>query len=193
MPPSIYKANAMLRVFYALWPDQRSSQALHQLALEIARSRGGRATRERNLHVTVAFVGAIHRGLLPALCVAGKHAVDASRAFTLALDRLGGAGRDGIAWLAPSTMPAEVVALHGALAEALTQRGFPIESRPFRPHVTLARRCSRPVASGDASPVSWWVDRLALVVSTPASEGSHYETLAEWRLPEPLDQVVGTV
>ena len=193
MPPSTLKPNAMLRVFYALWPDQPSSQALHQLALQVARSREGRATREQSLHVTVAFVGAVDRDRLPALCVAGSHAADTSCPFRLVLDRLGGAGRDGIAWLAPSTMPTEVVVLHGTLAQALAQRGFPIERRPFRPHVTLARRCSRSAASSDASAVSWWVDRLALVVSTPASDGSHYQTLAEWRLPAPLDQAVGTV
>lgn len=187
------EAKDTLRLFFALWPDAPALQLLTRLARKVALERHGRATRDDSLHVTVSFIGGIARERLPGLIAAGLHAAAAADPFTLALDRLGGAGRGGIGWLAPSELPPSLSALHVALCVALAQGGYPVERRPFRPHVTLARHCVRPVDRHDTAAVIWQVDTLTLVASTPEPGGSRYETIAAWPLASAQRQSTGTV
>ena len=173
---------AVRRVFFALWPDAEAGAALASLAGSVAKARSGRATRPDQLHVTVAFVGAVAPAAMERLHLAGARAAAAAAPFTLALERLGGAARDGVAWVEASSHPSALTTLHEALAAALREEGFLLEARAFRPHVTLARRCTRPADRREIAPLSWSVDRLALVVSTSAPGGSRYRTDAAWPL-----------
>jgi len=173
---------AARRVFFALWPDAEAGAALASLASSVAKARSGRATRPDQLHVTVAFVGTVAPAAMERLHAAGARAAAAAAPFTLGLDRLGGAARDGVAWVEASSPPPALTALHEALAAALGGEGFALETRAFRPHVTLARRCTRPADRLGIAPLSWRADRLALVVSTSAPGGSRYRTDAAWPL-----------
>ena len=47
--------------------------------------------------------------------------------------------RNGIAALEPGSTNDALTALHRALAERLRALDLPVESRPYRPHVTMAR------------------------------------------------------
>ena len=170
------------RVFFALWPDAEAKPALSALAAAVARARGGRPTRADQLHLTMAFIGEVAPAAMPLLCAAGVEAAAAAAPFALTLDRSGGAARDGVAWLETTSPPAALMTLHEALAGALRRAGFATEARAFRPHLTLARRCTRPAGPDEAASTSWAVASLALVASTPAPGGSRYETIAEWPL-----------
>ena len=176
---------AKRRVFFALWPDADAGQSLASLAAAVAKARGGRATRPDQLHVTVAFVGAVAQEAMERVLAAGVRAAAAAAPFELVLDRFGGAARDGVAWVEASSPPPGLTALHEALAGTLRGEGFPLEARAFRPHVTLARRCTRPADRREVAPLSWVADRLALVVSTSAPGGSRYQTIAAWPLSRP--------
>jgi RNA 2',3'-cyclic 3'-phosphodiesterase len=112
---------------------------------------------------------------------AGAQAALAATAFEVALERIGGTAF-GIAWLAPAEVPAELRAVHEALAGALEAAGFPRERRMFRPHVTLARDCVRAAQRGAIAPIGWTAERLALVASAPGSGGSRYHDVATWPL-----------
>ena len=169
-------------MFFALWPDAEAKPALSALAAAVARARGGRPTRADQLHLTMAFVGEVAPAAMPLLRGAGVEAAAAAAPFALTLDRSGGAARDGVAWLEATAPPAALIALHEALARALRAAGFATEARAFRPHLTLARRCTRPADPDDAASTSWAVESLALVTSTPAPGGSRYETIAVWPL-----------
>ena len=175
-----FSLSAKQRVFYALWPDAGAATALASLAAAVAKARGGRATRPDQLHVTVAFVGAVTPARMTLLHAAGERAAAVAAPFGLDFDRLGGAARDGVAWVEASAPPPALTALHEALAGTLRGEGFPLEARTFRPHVTLARRCTRPADRREVAPLSWVADRLALVVSTPEPGGSRYRTIASW-------------
>jgi 2'-5' RNA ligase len=177
--------SAKRRVFFALWPDADAGNALASLAAAVAKARGGRETRPDQLHVTVAFVGAVAPAATERVLAAGARAAVVAAPFELVLDRLGGAARDGVAWVEASSPPPGLTALHEALAGALRDEGFPLEARAFRPHVTLARRCTRPADRREVAPLSWVADRLALVVSTSAPGGSRYQTVAAWPLLRP--------
>ena len=59
--------------------------------------------------------------------------------------------------------PAALDALVARLAEALRARGFALEARPFRPHLTLARDARAPRGlAPDIEPIFWPVRELAL-------------------------------
>jgi 2'-5' RNA ligase len=55
----IAAAAATHRLFFALWPDAPARAALVRLAHEIAHHGHGKAPREDNLHITLAFLGPV--------------------------------------------------------------------------------------------------------------------------------------
>lgn len=169
------------RLFFALWPDALARAALVRLANEIAHHGHGKAPREDNLHVTLAFLGPVPDERLGALERIGRDAAAGIAPFELSLERVGGTGF-GIAWLSCDGVPPSLATLHAALAAGLAREGFPTERRMFRPHLTLARHCARAVHRGAVQPVRWTVERLALVESTLAPGGSRYRNLLEWPL-----------
>ena len=59
--------------------------------------------------------------------------------------------------------------------------GFELESRTFRPHVTLARKVSDASGYGPLLPVTWMASELALVESR-TGDAPHYHPLARWPL-----------
>ena len=169
------------RLFFALWPDAPARGALVRLAHEIAHHGHGKAPREDNLHITLAFLGAVAAARLGALERIGREAAAGVAPFVLSLERVGGTGF-GIAWLSPDGVPPALAALHAALTAGLAREGFPTERRMFRPHVTLARHCARAAHHGAVEPVRWTVERLALVESMLAPGGSRYREVAGWAL-----------
>jgi RNA 2',3'-cyclic 3'-phosphodiesterase len=170
-----------IRAFFALWPGERALAAVRKIAHEIADERHGRAPRDENIHVTLAFLGDVAGERLPELQAIGEEAAQASRAFDLTLDRIGGTAQ-GIAWLAPNAVPAELKMLREVLLEGLDRGAFPTERRAFRPHVTLARKCARPARRSAIVPVTWPAKRLSLVASTLGPGGSRYAELNAWPL-----------
>ncbi|HVF64941.1 MAG TPA: RNA 2',3'-cyclic phosphodiesterase [Casimicrobiaceae bacterium] len=169
------------RLFYALWPDAAARKALVRLAEEIARDGQGRAPRDVNLHLTVAFVGEVPVESVEALSTIGAHAAGSVAPFRIVLERLGGTSY-GVAWLAPAAAVEPLHALHLELRSQLVAAGHALEQRMFRPHITLARDRIRSVQRGSVPSIGWTVEALSLVASTPAPGGSDYRPVAEWRL-----------
>jgi 2'-5' RNA ligase len=101
-------------------------------------------------------------------------------AFALALDRVGSFRRSRVAWAAASAPPPALVAMQSALEQGLRASGFELEERPFRPHVTLARKTQERVPLASIVPIAWACDEVALVVSDLAS--GEYRTLESWPL-----------
>lgn len=167
-----------LRLFFAIVPDDAVRTRLDTLAREAAQATGGRASAPHTLHLTVVFVGTVDARAAAAVRDAG----DAVRfaAFDLSLDRLGAFARAGVAWAAPSGVPAALAAANRDLVRALADRGVATEARPYRPHVTLARRCERTLEGPIAPPVAWCVDRIVLMSSRLLSEGARYREVGGW-------------
>jgi 2'-5' RNA ligase len=173
--------NDRVRAFFAVWPDVVARRSLAQLAAAVAQRTGGRATRESNLHVTLAFIGDVGEARLQALADCGAAAACAIDPFVLTLARLGGAGR-GLAWIEPVDIEPAMAALHAALARALAHAGFTLESRPFMPHVTLSRRGTKSARASPPGAIAWRVDHLSLVGSVTGGEASTYREIVRWPL-----------
>jgi 2'-5' RNA ligase len=171
------------RVFFALWPSDEVRARLDAVARSHAAL--GRAIAARNLHVTIAFLGAIPEervaGALAAARSLQKLTFDVS--FMLHLDRVEFWRRSSLICLAAAQVPPELLALVAQLRAGLRERSFELrEHEQFRPHVTLVRDVRREPADAGVASVQWAVDSFALVESKVGQRGSEYTVLEEWRL-----------
>jgi RNA 2',3'-cyclic 3'-phosphodiesterase len=71
---------------------------------------------------------------------------------------------NGAAVLVPTQDDAALTALHAALGDAIDQLALAREARPFRPHVTLARR-ARGTRLVQGRPFNWRARSYALLES----------------------------
>ena len=173
-------ADIALRVFFALWPEPSLRSALADLAGEVARETRGRPTAGENVHLTLAFLGAQRPDRI-ALLRALAERVHGSP-FAVMLDEIGCFRRSAIGWLGSSVVQAGLVGLQERLASALREREFPVDERPYAPHLTLARRIQTPARRQLPAPIVWKVGSFALVASETGRSGPTYRTLAEWSL-----------
>ena len=187
------------RLFFALWPDEASREAL-AAAVDgvIQAASGGRPVPRTNLHVTLAFLGpvpedAFGRLLELARGIAGTGdaaRVDEaarldgrpSRAIVMRLDRIEHWRRAEILCAAASEMPAGADALAGALKSALVAAKFRPDLKPFRAHVTLARQVRRAPPNLGMPVVTWTFREFALIESRTLPEGSSYSVVDSWVL-----------
>jgi 2'-5' RNA ligase len=167
----------MQRLFIGLPipPDLR----LQLASLRPPPGRAIRPTLPGQMHVTMHFVGQAEAQPI-ATAMAAVH----SDPFSLRFDRFGSFGsarRGGILWVGTEPHP-QLIALHALLGAQLQGLGHAPESRPFTPHVTLAR-CRRscplqifrsfsdqPVP--ELPPLS--VNEVVLYSSTQSREGAVY-------------------
>ncbi|HJS21197.1 MAG TPA: RNA 2',3'-cyclic phosphodiesterase [Steroidobacteraceae bacterium] len=168
------------RLFFALWPDDAAREALAQATRKATRASGGRPVPVENLHSTMAFLGAIPEARL---AVATAVAAQVRQpAFQLVFDRLEHWPKQALLCATCVHAPPEAGELAAELWKLLAGQGFARESKPYRPHVTLARKVVKPHALGDMHPVAWPIDEFALVESVTASEGARYTVLQRWPL-----------
>jgi len=130
--------------------------------------------------MTLAFIGAWPVARLGMLFDAAG-TVRGGR-LSITLDRHGAFRRAGIAWIGPSAPPAALSQLAASLAVALSAVGVALDPQPFRPHLTLARRCRGPYPDGAAGPISFDTDRFSLMHSETRAEGARYGELASFPL-----------
>lgn len=168
-----------LRLFFALWPDDATRDALSRTGKWLHQHWGGRRMRADTLHITLAFLGATPVDHLDAVmaCADGAQA----EPYDLLLDQAGYWRHNRIGWLGASETPLQHVALVEALNAQLRAAGFPVDERPHVPHVTLLRK-----SPGGEVPacraVSWPVGDFVLVKSVTESDGAHYEVVRRWPL-----------
>ncbi|MHB1186426.1 RNA 2',3'-cyclic phosphodiesterase [Thiobacillus sp.] len=168
-----------LRLFFALWPDDATRDALNRTGKWLHLHWGGRRMRADTVHITLAFLGSTPVEQLGSL-VACADAVQTD-AFELILDQAGYWRHNRIGWLGASRTPPQHLELVGALNAALQGAGFAVDARPHVPHVTLLRNS----AGGDVpecTPVRWPISDFVLVASRTDPDGAHYEVIRRWSL-----------
>jgi 2'-5' RNA ligase len=132
-----------LRVFTAVELDAEIREALHEEAANLLRD-AGRVTRvdRENLHVTLKFVGDVHRDDLPALGEAVEAGAERLRPGDLDIRDVGafpGLARPRVIWAGVSDPSGILSPVHAFLNEALASFGAKREKKRYVPHVTLAR------------------------------------------------------
>jgi RNA 2',3'-cyclic 3'-phosphodiesterase len=97
-------------------------------------------SREDNLHLTLKFLGDVLVSDIPKVSDAVASATKSVSGFELIFSDCGTFpphGRPGVLWI--GTQASGLQALHAAVEAELAEAGFPRESRPFHPHLTIAR------------------------------------------------------
>ena len=168
------------RLFFALWPDASTSDALAMLAQQIVIESGGRPTTPGNVHVTLAFLGDQPPSVVHELSAAAARI--SAPAFDLVFDRVDSWRKSAIAWAGVQSVPVPLVELHQAVSRSLLASGIEPDQRPFAVHVTLARRIDTAIRRSLAPPLTWHVTAFVLVESELSAAGAHYRVLHRWPL-----------
>ncbi|NNG25176.1 RNA 2',3'-cyclic phosphodiesterase [Telluria aromaticivorans] len=149
------------RLFLALWPDPAMRHLLKEWRDAWGWVKGATPVAFDKLHVTLHFLGGLPGERLQEFLDGFSVPFEPFR-LELATPAV---WHNGIAVLEPEQAPPALLALHARLAESLVALGLHPESRPYRPHVTMARRATGAAMPAGLPPVSWDVRGYALVES----------------------------
>lgn len=156
------------RLFLALLPGAAVQDALREHALAWHWPSDAQRYAPPDWHVTLHFIGAVSRSRLDEM----RAALDLPMTpFEL---RFGEPmlWPHGLAVLLPMAVPAALQQLHDSLGVRLRQLGLRTDERPYRPHLTLARRAEQAVPP--APPAwGWMVRGYVLMESTGRPEGRY--------------------
>lgn len=180
------------RVFFALWPREASQTRLVDAArTALAAVRGGSRVKPANLHLTLAFLGAVPAAALEPIRSCALTIAEAWNEvppdIEVTLDLLEYWGRSRVLCATSSRPSAPAAALASRLTAGLGRVGFRLDLKPFRAHVTLVRQLERrALDSADGTlrlpPVAWRFTDFALIESQPRPRGALYSVLDAWSL-----------
>jgi 2'-5' RNA ligase len=103
---------------------------------------GARFVSTDVLHLTLHFFADLAPGQLDLVLASAREGCSATPAFDVSLAGLGvfpDHCRPRVLWIGVREGMAGLAGLHEAIAWQLRDRGIPLEDRPFRAHLTLAR------------------------------------------------------
>ncbi|MEU6174449.1 RNA 2',3'-cyclic phosphodiesterase [Streptantibioticus parmotrematis] len=192
-----------MRLFVALVPPPEVLRGLDAAVRRLADTLADtgdalRWTADADRHLTLAFLGEVDPGTLPALGERLDRAAHRHPPMTL---RLAGAGRfgDRVLWAGVAGDTDALRHLAGSVSAAARRCGIAVEEgRAFRAHVTLARGRGRGGVRGPGlrphvaalaayESEAWTADRIELIHSLPPMPGvpgarPRYETAGTWAL-----------
>lgn len=170
------ESGAGRRLFIGVMADEALRAALVHHRHQWAWPPGARLTDPYDLHLTLCFLGTM--------------AADASRRMAEALSTLALAPTEATldeAELWRGGVAVRRVRASDALRQwqarisaAVASTGWPLEDRPWKPHVTLARHAAGAGAPRETTPITWPWRQLDLVWSHPAPGRPRYRVIQSW-------------
>ncbi|HMK85878.1 MAG TPA: RNA 2',3'-cyclic phosphodiesterase [Steroidobacteraceae bacterium] len=170
----------LVRAFFAALPDERTRERIASLSEALDLDKGSRRTPLENLHMTVAFVGELAPEQIALLRELG--AKQRAQQFVLRLDTYEYWAVPKIVVALASELPAALQALRAGLRDGLARSGLALDPKPFRPHLTLAKKVLQAPELQAMSEVAWRVRGFQLMRSVQAARGSVYTVLDTWPL-----------
>jgi RNA 2',3'-cyclic 3'-phosphodiesterase len=192
-----------MRLFVAAYPPadvcDHLERRLADLHIAVAAGQGvnTRLARRDNWHVTLVFLGEVPEQRTADVLEALQRAVDSWRAAGLGAPelRLAGGGRFGrgrftIMWVGLDGELEALRRLSRDVRRELKRDRLPYDTKPFKPHMTVARpgdRLDRAAVEADRAVLAdyrgpaWPVETVELVRSHLGPQ-PRYEHLAAWRL-----------
>ena len=191
----------MARVFVAVDLPEGVERALGEAArsLREARIEGLRPVRQEGVHLTLKFLGDVPESRLDEVARAVSDPVAGHRPFDISTGNFGAfpnARRPMVLWVGIGGGVEPLLRLQEDIDAALGVLGFPTETRPYHPHLTLARlgygmsaRARRESvdaleSTGLAYGMRIPVGSVSLVESILGHGGARYVRLATARLAE---------
>ena len=143
--PKEVKAPATWRIFCALdIPDEVRQRIREHVNRLIRTNPEVRAswTNPDNIHLTIKFLGNIAVARVPTISEAAAGATNQLSSFTLQISSCGvfpSPSHAKVLWIGVNDSSGMLSELRQRLELECEKRGFPIEERAFKPHLTLAR------------------------------------------------------
>lgn len=135
----------------------------------------GRPLDKDNLHMTLHYLG--NTTTLQKDCFIAQAQGMVCTPFTVELNQFGYFPRAAVSWIAPTHAPPALLKLYQDLAVVLASCGYVSEQRPYRPHITMARKEKCGQQAIRLEPVNWVVDDFVLVQSVSTGQGVQYRVL----------------
>jgi 2'-5' RNA ligase len=175
-----------LRLFFALWPTVQERSALHAALGDAWEAlSAARRVDPASWHLTIAFLGSVDDAALDSLAsVAQRIARECAHCnpIEVRLDQLDHWRKPQLLCAAPSAGCPAAALLADVLRRELVAAGFAPDLKPFRAHVTLARKVARAPRVRALPAVLWSFPALALMSSRSAPHGSLYSVVSSWPL-----------
>lgn len=168
------------RLFFALWPSDHVRQSIVKQSSSIIQGVKGRVIRPENIHITLHFIGQANKE--DEACFHEAAQSVSGNPFTLNLDHYGSFARARVLWMGLRETPDKLIHLHDELGATLAACGYQCDKRPYNPHVTLMRKCTKPVIKQHEFYVSWPVDKFVLVESIQNVSGVNYRVIGQYPL-----------
>jgi RNA 2',3'-cyclic 3'-phosphodiesterase len=193
------------RTFIAieLSPDVRARAVQHIASLrrDVPEVRAS-FSREDNLHLTLKFLGNVRVADIPKISDAVERATSTVSPFELEFSSCGTFpphGRPSVLWIGArsagalptdATRSSNLDRLYSAIEEELAAAGFARESRPFHPHLTIARlrhsQGARQLAELHKkmgfAPISFGVSEVVVFKSELFKDGSKHTAISRHNL-----------
>lgn len=170
-----------VRLFFALWPDDevrfQISENLNRINIDCNRSR---LVTNSNLHITLHFVGNTPIDQMDFLDRQARQCK--GEIFDLTLDCSGYFKKPKVFWFGSQRVPRSLSDLHRNLGEKISECEYTPETRPYSPHVTVARKIYQAPEPVALEPVHWQVDRFVMVESVSVPGGVRYEVVKSYPL-----------
>ncbi|QGU33207.1 RNA 2',3'-cyclic phosphodiesterase [Thermochromatium tepidum] len=149
------------RWFLAIWPDAQARTALERQVSRLG-PLPGRATHPLDWHLTLVFLGELAPERLACVETVPIAIAAHTAPFEVSLTQIDRFPHAQVLWCGPDHTPEPLAHLVADLQSALAACGIVPESRPYRPHLTLARRVRAAPARRFQSPITWTVRELVL-------------------------------
>lgn len=167
-----------MRLFFALQPDSDAARQLAAWTTTLHIQDPARPVALENLHMTLAFIGSIEPQALEGVRRVAAQVATGSSLLCL----------DGVEWWQEAAALVATAAAAPALSElaarlrqALAQIGHG-DPKPWRAHVTLARKVLQPPVLQAMSPICWRPKEFVLMQSARDDRGSVYTVVDTWPL-----------
>ena len=176
----------MLRLFFALQPSLAQRTTLAAYVAPLVAQLEGRAVPAENMHATLCFIGAVEEERLGALRAAA--ASIRGRPVRLRFDALEYWETPKVLVATSSRDSSEASELAIALGEVAVAAGFAPDIKPFRAHLTLARKIAAtqaatvPMPLPLEPPMVMRADTFVLMSSRREGERSIYSAVETWPL-----------
>jgi len=154
-----------------------------------------RWVRQKNMHLTLRFLGEISQEDVHTVSKAAGAAADRNAAFSMVLKGLGSfpaSGTPRVVWTGIQD-DRPLLRLERHLTRELTKAGWPLPDKAFRPHLTLGRVKSqrgivelRKIMERDRTVTvgRMLVEHISLIKSVLRPSGPIYTTLGRFVLPK---------
>jgi RNA 2',3'-cyclic 3'-phosphodiesterase len=172
------------RLFFALWPGEAQQRDLAEAGRTAVLACRGRLTPSENFHVTLAFLGSVAAHRLPDVQrVADEVArMPPHLPIRLTFDRIEYWKKAKVLCATASASSSAAESLAQAVKSRLVAAGFTPDLKPFRAHVTLARKVPSGTHEQAMHSVRWSFSSWALAESRTGPAGSLYSVLHSWVL-----------